>query len=235
MHLKRLPAPKHYPIRRKEKKFTIAARPGPHAAGESMALGVVLRDALGAARTGAEVKKILASGGVLVDGKKCRDAKRAVGLMDAIELPAAKKAYRAVPKEGELTVNEIPLKNAKFKLCQVRVKKHMKGGGIQLGMHDGRAITVKAKDKDKYHTGDTLKIELPGQRIVKTIKMKEGNIAIITKGKHAGVHGRIAKVVILRKMKANRIRLETKDREVKTLKDYAFVIGEKKPEIKIPA
>ena len=58
-HLKRLNAPKSWDILRKQLKFIVRANPGPHNKKTSVALGVLIRDVLGYAKTSKEVKFML--------------------------------------------------------------------------------------------------------------------------------------------------------------------------------
>ena len=54
-HLKRLPAPRHWPIKRKEGKFTTRVIPGPHPKEHSLTIALILREILGYADTMREV------------------------------------------------------------------------------------------------------------------------------------------------------------------------------------
>ena len=85
-HLKRLNAPKSWTILRKTTKYIAKPLPGAHALGESMPIGLVLKQ-LGHAQTTAEAKKILHAHPVLVDGKRVLDPKSPVGILDSIALP----------------------------------------------------------------------------------------------------------------------------------------------------
>ena len=64
-------------------------------------LGVIIRDALGIAKTRREVVRILSQGKVKVDGRTRYDENYAVGLMDVIELADANVAYRILPIESK--------------------------------------------------------------------------------------------------------------------------------------
>ncbi|MDF1541094.1 MAG: 30S ribosomal protein S4e, partial [Candidatus Thorarchaeota archaeon] len=66
-HLKRLPAPKYWPIKRKHGKFTTKPRPGPHGREECLTLTILLREVLGRAENMREVKAIVSAGDVYVE------------------------------------------------------------------------------------------------------------------------------------------------------------------------
>lgn len=55
-HLKRKPAPKTWPIHRKEQVWTIKPRPGPHPISRCLPLTLVVRDILGFAKTRKELE-----------------------------------------------------------------------------------------------------------------------------------------------------------------------------------
>jgi small subunit ribosomal protein S4e len=167
-HLKRYAAPLTYPIARKIKKFATTIKGGGHKHEEAIPLRVVLRDMLGYAKTIKESKKIVSSGKVLVDQVVRKDDRFGVGLMGVVSIPDAKKHFRIVPKGKRFVLVEIPEKEAKIKLCRIENKTVVKGGNIQLNLHDGRNILIKVKNPEKpeedvYKTKDSLIISLPDQ------------------------------------------------------------------------
>src|SRR3990172_7830180 len=102
MWLKRLAVPKWWPIEKKTHKFVVSPR-GPHKKLESLPLTVFIRDVLKLAETAKEARTIIKRGEVLVDGKKRRDPKLGVGLLDVIEIPSLKKSWRVAPHKGRLS------------------------------------------------------------------------------------------------------------------------------------
>ncbi len=235
-HLKRHAAPLTYPIPRKSIKFATTIKGGGHKHKEAIPLRVVLRDVLGYARNMRESKKIVSSGKVMVDQVVRREDRFGVGLMDAISIIPSKKHFRLLPKKGRLVLVEIPEREAKLKLCRIEDKSVLKGGNIQLNLHDGRNILVKVKNpenpkEDVYKTKDSLLISLPEQKIIKHIKLEEGKLGLVIKGKLAGKVGRIKKVEKIQGLEPNRAVLEIDDQEVETLMDYVFVVGDENSEI----
>ena len=67
-HLKRLAAPRTVRLHRKEKKWTIKQSPGPHPLEKSIPLGIIIRDYLKLCDTYREVKRVISSGDIVVDG-----------------------------------------------------------------------------------------------------------------------------------------------------------------------
>lgn len=240
-HLKRMPAPVFWPIHRKEFKWVVKPKPGPHPIRQAFPLLLVVRDLLGFAKTKKEARSILAEGQVEVDGKIRREEKFPVGLMDVIRIPSAKKAYRMIttPEKG-LTLHAVKAEEAGFKLCRIENKSVIKGGHIQLTLHDGRNVLLKVKDprkstEDTYTTYGVLKIKVPNQEISDYIKMGEGVSILVTGGKNIGRYGTIVKIEQEAGPYPAVVTTEDKvgNRFQATL-NYVFAIGANKPWISMP-
>ena len=95
--LKRKPAPRFWPIHRKELPWIVKPSSGSHSLQNCLPLTLVLRDILGVAQTRKEGKFILAQGKVQVNGKVRKKDDFPVGLMDVISMPDANKYYRIMP------------------------------------------------------------------------------------------------------------------------------------------
>jgi len=237
--LKRMAAPHYWPIHRKERKWTIKPKPGPHPLDRCLPLLLVIREGLGLAKTRREGKIILSNKEVKVDGKIRCDEGFPVGLMDVIEIPATNRAYRVLPSTSGLTLHEIKKRERKFKLCKIVNKRTVRGGDIQLNLHDGRNVLIKLKDpkrpeEDVYKTSDVLKIRIPDGKVLKHIKFRKGIVAIVTAGKNAGKWGKI--IGIRREGGAPVIvNLEDPDgNKIQTTIDYVFPVGEEGPLISLP-
>ncbi|MBA3044414.1 MAG: 30S ribosomal protein S4e [Candidatus Thermoplasmatota archaeon] len=226
-HLKRLVAPRSWPIQRKTYVWAVKSRPGPHPIERSLPLLMIIRDILHYADTSVEAKRIISSGNVLVDGKIVKDYKRPVGLMDVLSIPKTKECFRVMlDRRGKIRFVTIPEKNAKWKLVRIENKTTLKGGKNQINLHDGRNILTD----EKYSTGDTLKIECPSQKILENYPLVKGNKALIMSGKHAGEAATITNCEVTRSQKPNIVYFEN----FSTTREHVFVIGEKKSEVVLP-
>lgn len=224
-HLKRLAAPKSWPIERKGSVFITKPDPGPHPLSLGMPLGIIIKDALKYAKTKREIKKILQNKNFLVDCVRRKDYRFIVGLMDTLGIPEIKKYYRmTLDKKGTLSLIEIKKDESSIKPCRITGKSKSKGK-TQLNLFDGRNVLI---DKDDYKVNDTLIISLPNQEIKKHIKFDKNSLVFLVGGKHVGEVGLVEDII------SDKIRYKSKTGEVfETLKRYAFVIGKEKPEIKI--
>lgn len=234
MHLKRLAAPRSWTLPRKEKKFATRPSPGPHPVRESIPLMLVLRDILGYAKTQREANIIFNEKKVLVDGRVRKSANFPVGLMDIIEIPTLKKAWMVlIDKRGKFTLVEIPKSRAQEKVCKIVNKTLVRGGHLQLNLHDGRNVLVKVKDpkspkEDTFKTKDTVIFDIEKNAIKETIPFEKGSLALITGGKHRGNIARIEDYKILRSTQPNIVILSTEKERFETRGEYVFVVGEKK-------
>lgn len=228
VHLKRLKAPRTWRIERKVAKWTVKPSPGPHPVEKSIPLLLVVRDFLGFADTGKEARKIISSREVFVDGKARRDYKFPCGFMDVVSIPKMEEYYRILfDRRGLLQLTKIDEERAKWKLCRIENKTMVKGGKIQLNLHDGRNIIV---EENSYKTGDVLKITLPEQEIIDSIPMEKGNLAMIIGGRHTGEIAEIEEIVKTNSPMPNVVNLKG----FSTIKPYVFPIGKDEPLVKLP-
>ena len=241
-HLKRKPAPGFWPIHRKELVWTTKPRPGPHSVSYCMPLMLIIRDILGLAETRKEANTIISQGQMEVDGKIQKEKGFPIGLMDVISIPTIEKAYRILPSEKGLILHSIDAAEARFKLCRIESKSIVKGGHVQLNLHDGRNVLVQLDDpknpeEDVYRTLDILKMSIPDQEIVEHANLAVGVPAIIFGGKNIGRHGDI---VAFEERPSQRRRnllatIEDKDgNRFQTTVDLVFAVGDKKPWISLP-
>ena len=151
---------------------------GAHPQDKCIPLVVVLRDLLKIADNSREARSVITSGKIIVDGNVCRDMKRGIGLFDVIEIPDLKKAYRMIIR-GKPRLIEIPVEEAKKKLCRVTGKTVLKKGKLQLNLHDGKNIITDVKD---YSVNDSVLLSLPDQKISENVKFGPGCLVMINNG-----------------------------------------------------
>jgi len=230
MRLKRYAAPKIWKIARKEHVWTVRPKPGPHPANRSRPLSLILRDVLKFADTAKEAKKIIKSGKILVDKRVIKEPAFPVGLMDILEIPDAKKAFRVEISKKGLEFVEIPI-NTSEKICRIEGKTTVKGGLMQLNLHDGRNILVK--DPKAYRVFDSVLIQLPDQKILAHYRLEEGATVRIISGKNAGLKGIVEEIKRRKTMlEKSTVKLRTELGMVETPLEYVMVEASKKEEKK---
>jgi small subunit ribosomal protein S4e len=234
--LKRKPAPDFWPIHKKEFTWVVKPASGPHSLANCLSLTLVLREMLGVAKTKKEAGMILSEGKVIVNGKVRRKADFPVGMMDVISLPDLSKFYRVLPSNKGLSLSPISKSEADFKLGRVEDKATV-SGGVQVALNDGSNFLVKVADPKNptevtYETFDTLKLSLSDKQVVKVLKTKVGNLAIITGGKNIG---KIGKIIEIEKTEAKKRRQalavieDANGGKYQTILDFVFSLGEKEP------
>lgn len=230
MKIKRLLAPDFWRIPKKEKKYAVAPIPGPHKKFESIPLLIVIRDILKIAEKYKDAKKIIKRGEVLVDGKVRKDHRFPVGLFDVITIPKLGKNYRVVVSSKLLSIVEIDKKEANLKLCKVKSKKKVKGGKLQLTLHDGRNLLT---DNNKIKTHDSLLIELPKAKIKQHIPLEKNMVGVVLKGKMVGKTGRVKEIIAGKFKTPPKLIVEISGQQKEVLKRDFFVVGKDKPLITV--
>lgn len=220
-HMKRLAAPSSWPLERKIAKFVIKPRSS-HRNEFCLPLGIILRDVLGYAKTAEEAKRLVLNEEILVDGKRVKDLGFGVGLMDVLEIPKTKEAYRIIlNKKGKLML--IKDQNPKIKPCMVIGKKMLKKARLQINLHDGRNLLTDKKVK----VGDTIILDIHEQSIVEHLSLEKGNLIYLVGGKHIGETAQVEEV------KPKTIKVKIGEEVFETEKRLAFVIGRQKPLINV--
>ena len=221
-HLKRLAMPRSWALPRKTTIWVTRPRPGAHSLEMCMPLTIILRDVLEHARNAREVRRMLHLRQVMVDGKVVSDPRRGVGIMDV--LTVGEDNYRCVLDErGKLRYRRISKKDASWKVCRIENKSTIKGGKIQLNLHDGRNIIV---EKGSYSTGDSLKLEIPTQAIKKHLQFTEGSKAYLIGGSHIGEVANVSEHLVKRSSMPNEV-LFTEG--FGTISDNVFVVSKDTP------
>ena len=221
-HIKRLAAPKTWPINKKKEKFIIRPNPGPHSFKTDIPLNIILKNLIKNIKTSKEGKYLLTHKEIFVNNKIRRNPKLLVGFMDTISIPLTEKFYRvSINKSGKICLIPIKENESKIKLCKIKSKKIIKKGMVQLNFSNGENMLVNKKD---YGVNDVVVINSVDNKISNLLKFKKGSLVYINKGKKVGEIGKIEDI------KGKEIIIKLKNKKIiKTLKDYVFVIGEDKP------
>ena len=218
-HQKRITAPKSWKINRKANVFITKPNPGSHALTFGIPFVALVRDQLQFAKTMKEVRDIIHNQIVLLDGKKVKDHKQIVGLMDVITLN--KKHFRIVLSPlGKLVPLEISEAESKSKVSKVKGKSSI-GKQIQVNLFDGKNVLV---DKSPQKVGDSVIYDFASSKITETIPFEKGASILLTGGKHIGVIGTVEEIrenVLVFKNEAGKV--------FETTKKHAYVVGKGKP------
>jgi small subunit ribosomal protein S4e len=226
--LKRRAAPRAWTIPRKGPKWVKRPGPGPHAQDASVPLLIVLRDLRHQVASAREASQLLRTGAVKVDGKVTKDLDRGIGLMDTISFAAPLDAHFRMVKDrrGKLGLIAIPSTEASVKIGRVRFKHAVTAGRIEVTLHDGRNLLVDRGTP--YRVGDSVRIELPSQKVVEHLPLAVGALAYVAGGSHVGELARVERVEVRNSSQPNLVHFKE---GFSTVKEYVFVVGDKTPQV----
>lgn len=175
---------------------------------------------------GVEVKKIVKDkkGLIKVDNRVRKDVNFPCGIMDVITIEKTGEFFRILLDiKGRFQPHRIGSEEAKFKLCKVTKKAIGKNKIPYIVTSDGRTIRYPHPE---IQVGDTIKLSLETNEILKSYKVKKGNVAIVTTGYSKGRVG-VINEIIRHDAAFNIIRLVDKnEQEFATRSANVLVLGE---------
>jgi small subunit ribosomal protein S4e len=229
--LKRGAAPRSWTVPRKGTKWIKRPAPGPHAQTESIPLLLVIRDIRRLAQSTREARVLVRGGSVRVDGKVIKDLSRGLGLMDTLSFGAPLNEHFRVLKDrrGKLILVSIPAAEATMKLGRIRFKHAVRGGKVEVTLHDGRNLLVAADSP--WRVGDSLKVELPAQKVLGHLPLAAGQLAYVAGGSHVGQVARVERIEVRNSPQPNRVHFKE---GFATIKEYVYIVGDVAPQISLP-
>lgn len=228
-HMKRLAAPRTWPLKRKASVFVTKQSAGAHSLEESMAAVTVLRDMVGACDTAREAKRIIGNREMFVNGRAVKNPKAPIGFMDVVTVPKMNLAYRMLlTDKGKLTLVPIEGDEIGWELCRIEGKTIVKGGKTQLNLSGGRNLLL---DKNDYKCGDTLKISFDGQAVLDHYPLAENSVVFIKEGSHTGTVKTVKALEVVKGPAANLVMFTD---GTETVVRNCFVVGGSSPAIKLP-
>ncbi len=240
-HLKRLAAPKFWPILRKKAKWAVKLSPGPHRKENSLPLLVIVRELLHVTGTNAEARKVIAEGHIKIDGVVRKNYKFPIGFMDIIEIVDTGEMFRVIPVPVRvLGLVPIPPEEASYKVLRIENKTIVKDGHIQLNLYDGRNLLIRVEnpessEKDGFRTMSSVKIKVPENKLIDYYPLRNRAPVIVIGGRNVG---KVAKVVSVAEGIRHFRKLVTLEdfnsNKFYTTLDKIMVIGKEKPEITLP-
>jgi small subunit ribosomal protein S4e len=172
-HQKRLSAPKHYPVSRKDNTYVSTIK-GSRSPEDAIPAGVFLRDVTGYAETEKEAKKIVRQGDILRNGERIRDIQQGIGVLDIVQLPKADQNYRVIRKGRDLEF--LPTEDER-QIAKIEGKK-VAGDEFTYSLHNGENF----RSSNEYQKGSTLLLKEGEEEI----KLEEGAEVLVVSGQHAG-------------------------------------------------
>jgi small subunit ribosomal protein S4e len=223
-HLKRINAPKTWKIQRRGIKFITKSNPGGMSNTLTVPISNVLKYDLKLANSVKEVKHIVFSGDISVNGRKITDYRHPLCFTDVLSIVKLDKYYRLlIDANGILRIVPISKDESTLKITKI-IGKTLMHGKMQLNLFDGRNVLF---DKHHYKPKDSLLMTMPEQIVKEHLAFEKGALVLLYQGAHIGKVGKISEI------KENSIFVKAKDEEFETKADYALIIGKDTPLIKI--
>ena len=229
--MSRLASPSKWKVMRKSIKWIAKTSPGPRGTSEAIPLVVLLRDVEGIIENKRELKVLLNSKSILINGKRYNDTNFPIGLFDVISFPTIKKHYRAVLNErGKLIMKEISEKESNLLLLQIRKKQIIKGGKIQMTLSNGWNILGQKKGT----VLDSVLYDLSSNKIKEVITYKSGSKVYFVDGKRAGTIAKFKDQKELGALKKDKVAvLEIGKETVESSMNNLMAVGDKKEAITV--
>jgi small subunit ribosomal protein S4e len=228
--MKRLAAPRSWDISRKSHRFVFKPSPGPHPIEVSYPLGVVVRDLASMAVLSKELKFMMKTGKVTVDGRRRMTSRFPVGLFNVVSVPLEEVDFRLVPSPKGLALAKVSGAEARTKLCSVQTKTKVKGGHIQYGLHDGRSVVDDALN---LSPGDSVLLEVPSQKVLGQARLAKGSLGLVLTGDRAGQLGKISDVKKGTISREKMVRISLPSGEAEIPSRLVFPVGTDHPMITV--
>ena len=181
-HNKRLPAPKHYPIARKESTY-ISSIEGSRSKDAAIPAVVLLRDVLGYAENEKDAKKIIQDRNLVRNGEPVTSVRQGIGVLDVVEIPETEESYRVIRNENGLEFISV---NEPEKVISKIVGKQKEEEEYVYRLHNGENY----RSEDEYSTGNSLIFNSS----VREIKLEEGAKVLVIGGGNAGLTAELKEI-----------------------------------------
>ena len=227
-HQKSIAAPKSWPLVRKKNIFTVRSMPSGHQKQYALPMALFMKEVIKCAHTQKEVKYILHKKQVLVNGRRIRDEKNAVGLFAVVEIPELTECYRVfLICHGLITATAIPEQAKNISLMRIGGKTDRDKNTCQLNGGDGRNLLVPKKEAAAYHCGDSILFDRAEKKITH-LPLTNGCAVYFIGGKAMGT------VAPMTGMRKENIQFAASNGHAETAKQYAVVVGKEKPALTLP-
>lgn len=212
-------------LKRKEYIWTFNQSAGMHSKTNGATLGSIIRDVLHFADNTREIKYIMQSKTVLVDGKRVKDYRMPLGLFDILEFKENSKKYRLfLTHNNKIMLKELRKDERDVRPCRITKKTILGKDKLQLGFDNGFTMLLP-KTKD-VAVGDTIEFDVVKQKFDKVIKLTTGSRIYVIGGPHVSKIGILKNIVKGDVTKANEVTVESGNTTFKTRDKYVFAIPE---------
>lgn len=183
-HQKRLSAPKHYPIEKKDQTYITTSNDS-RSSEISIPTLLFLREVTGYADTKKEAKKIVKNGEIQRNQKTIRSVEAGLATLDTVQIEKTEERYRVINQKDEIKFQ--PVENSAKVIAKITDKAPEQEEYVYR-LHNGENIQTS----EEHQTESTVTIE--DGEIQEEIEMEENQEALVIKGKHAGKTAQIQEI-----------------------------------------
>ena len=228
LHLKRINAPKTWPIERKGTKWISRPQPGSQPLNRTLSINTIIKEMLKIVNTSKEVRAILNKGLIKVDGKVRKNQNFPVSVLDVITI--LDESYRLlISTKGKLYLHKIKKTDASVKPKRVVGKKILKGNKLQINLLDGSNTISK---NNKIKVGDT--VVYADNKEKEILNFEKGILVYLVEGNQVGKIGILKEIKESKGVQPAKISFQAGKENYTTLKKFAIAVGKTKPVIEIP-
>ncbi len=220
-HIKRLASPRYLHVEKKVNAYVIKPNAGRHTLDSSIALATVLKEKLGVASNTKEVKQILKSGNVEVNGKQVKDERYPLGFGDVLHFKPSNERYSVgVGGRGAVSIEKLEGMEP-VHAFKVIGKYVAKGNKEMIRLYNGTVIP-SAKG---VSVNDS--VYLKEGRVQDVLKLQKGAHCLVIKGVHAAESGVISEIKLGTALRKATVAIEGGKGRTETLLDNVMVVGAK--------
>lgn len=185
-HMKRISAPRTWPIDRKRMTFVRRPKPGAQSFEHGMSLQTWLVEVLGVATSAKEARAAIRGGSVKVNGQPAKGQDQLVGLFDVISVESYPDRLITLTQQNRMIAVETAY--AGENLSRIEGKSLVRGGKTQYALLGGR---TELSDKD-YAVGQT--VILKDGKLSRVLELAPGARVYFTRGASVGQRGTVKEV-----------------------------------------
>jgi small subunit ribosomal protein S4e len=219
-YLKRIAAPRTWPIVRRGGAFIARPKPKGQPMELSLPMVVIMRDMLKLVKNAGQASKVLQTQDVLVNGRRVRKTSDSAGFMDVVT--AGGESHRVLISKKNVLMLVPVKKGEELTLQRIRSKTSLKGGKTQLNFTSGANI-IAADKGASYKVGDTLALE--SDKLGAHYALEKGAAVFVTGGSHIGEVGTVDHV------EGEMVTVTAGAQSFQTARRYVYVVGKGKPAI----
>ncbi|MEM2115461.1 MAG: S4 domain-containing protein [Candidatus Woesearchaeota archaeon] len=227
LHLKRFAAPKTWKIKVREKVWIVRPKPTGCSLRYTLPIVYIIRDILKLAKTRKEVRYMINSKQIYLNGKVIKDDKQGCSLFDVIYVQPYNRHYRIIMHKKKLDLLEIKESESKISIAKVvkktvLPKRHAKkenANYIQINLSNGKNFLT---NDNSIKTGCGVIFNFFDNKIVSVIPLEIKSLVYIEKGSHEGEIGTVVE------MDEDECIVEIQGKRRRLKKSYLLPVGKEK-------